>query len=113
MELAYNYIEKWDEWNPNRKHSSMTIYDDGIAKRDSQNGTNPWIFGTKVISTGITIWTFKIIEPQCYYIGIMDVSEIPLNEINPQLCESNKRCFAIHLYGGILNSSFNAKKWDQ
>ena len=71
--LANEMTSKWDSWDSETKHSAITIDKNNkyLIKR-SDDGYNPYIFGTKIINkSGISIWRFKIHKVHAYFIGIL------------------------------------------
>merc|ERR1711933_508343 len=97
QDLSYDTNDHWDEFDRDTMHDAYTFETENIVSRNDE-GCHPYIFGTKLIDSGITIWRFKLLETLCYYIGIIDSSKVIKNQQN---IESDKYNYHLVYNGGV------------
>ena len=74
--LAYEMDNKYDKWDSNALGTSMIIIQNEYILKRNPGGMDPFTFGIKSISTGITIWRFILLKGRIYWIGIADASKV-------------------------------------
>ena len=71
--------DEWDEWDDKTKHYAYFLMSDPKKISRKNEGIDPFIFGSKITKTGISIWRLKILKLWAYRIGFIPSSLIKQN----------------------------------
>eukprot|EP01083_Nonionella_stella_P036761 100304_1 len=99
--LAYDMTDEWDHWDQKTINKVLQIKDDTVLTRPTARGTNPYGFGSQSFDSGITIWRFKVVKKECYWIGIVDAKNAIRNSHDIQTSGKIKsNSYFASLFGG-------------
>ena len=106
------FFYMFDEWNPNMIGKGFTIVND--TKLVSEYSSFTWraAYLSKMIENGQHIWKFKLVQGNCFMIGIWDCKYDSSITLSGDLDRSDGKSYVYHTYFAHCNKYPNAS-WEE